>query len=80
MGQIEYKHWFENPKFLITASKAHEVVTKMSKAEKGGGGTINIWSLNLNISRLVFVEPDIPALKYDRDMEIEAANTFIEFI
>ena len=27
----------------------------------------------------IFVKPNIPALKYDRDMEIEAASTFIEF-
>ena len=39
-----------------------------------------MWSLNQNISGLVFVKPNIPALKYGRDMEIEAANTFIEFI
>ena len=52
----------------------------MNKAEKGGGDTINIWKLNQKISGLVLVKPDIPALKYGRDMEIEAANTFIEFI
>ena len=39
-----------------------------------------MWSLNHKISGLVFVEPNIPALKYGRDMEIEAANTFTEFI
>ena len=80
MGQSENEHWFEYRKCLITASKAHEVVTKMTKVEKGGGGTVNMWSLNQKISGLVFVKPNIPALKYGRDMEIEAANTFIEFI
>ena len=29
---------------------------------------------------MVFVKPNICALKYGRDMEIETANTFIEFI
>ena len=38
MGQSENEHWFEYRKCLITASKAHEVVTKMTKVEKGGGG------------------------------------------
>ena len=71
---------FEHRKCFITASKAREVVTEMNKAEKGGGDTINIWTLNQKISGLVLVKPDIPALKYGRDMEIEAANTFIEFI
>ena len=28
----------------------------------------------------IFVKLNIPALKYDRDMDIEAANIFIEFI
>ena len=36
--------------------------------------------LNQTILGLVFVKPSIPALKYGRDMEREAANTFIEFI
>ena len=39
-----------------------------------------MWSWNQKISGLVFVKPNIPALKYGRDMEIEAANNFIEII
>ena len=50
--------------------KVHEVVTKMTKVEKGGGGTVNMWSLNQKISGLVFVESNIPAQKYGRNMEI----------
>ena len=52
----------------------------MTKLEKGGDGAINIWSLNSKISGLVVVKSNIRALKYGRNMEIEAANTFIEFI
>ena len=52
----------------------------MTTVEKGGGGTVNMWYLNQKISGLVFVKPNIPALKYGRDMEIEAANNFIDFI
>ena len=52
----------------------------MTKVVEVGGSTVNMWSLNQKISGLVFVKPNIPALKYGRDMEIEAANTFIEFI
>ena len=69
MSQNENEHWFEYRKCLITASKAHEVVTEMIKVEKGGGGTVNMWSLDQKISGLVFVKPNIPALKYCRDME-----------
>ena len=52
----------------------------MTKVEKSGGGTGNMWSLNQKISTLFFVKLNIPALKYGRDMEIEAANSFVEFI
>ena len=80
VAQSENKNWFEYRKCLITASKAHEVVTKMTKVEKGGGGIISMWSLNQKISGLVLANPNIPALKYGRYNEIEAAITFIEFI
>ena len=80
IDKSENEHWFEYRKYLITASKAHEAVTKMTKVEKGGRGTVNMCPLNQKIPGLVFVGPNIPALKYGRDMEIEAANTFIEFI
>ena len=80
MHQSENEHWFEYRKCLITASTAHEVVAKMTKVEKGGGATVNMWSLNQKISGLAFVRPNIPALKYGRDLKIEAAKNFTEFI
>ena len=52
----------------------------MTKVEKGGGGTVSMWSLNQKMSGLVFVKPNILALEYGRDIEIETANTFIKFI
>ena len=48
------EQWFEYRKCLITTSKAHEVVTKMSKVQKVGAGTMNMWSLNQKIPGLVF--------------------------
>ena len=68
-------------KFKI--SKVHKIVTKLAKAEKGGGNTINMSSLNQEISELVFVKPIFRAeiaLKYGKDMEIEPAHTYIEII
>ena len=47
----------------------------MTKVEKGDGGTVNIWSLNQKISGPVFVKPNITAVKYGRDMKIEAVET-----
>ena len=52
----------------------------MTKEEKFGGGRIKMQSLNQKISRLVFNKPNTPALKYGRDTENKARDTFIEFI
>ena len=54
MDQSENEHWFEHPKCLRTASKAHEIVTKITKLEKCGGGAVNMWFLIQKISGLVF--------------------------
>lgn len=55
-----------------------EVLTKMKKIETGKGGTVDIWSCKQKISGLTFVNPNIPALKYGKDMEIEAVNAFLD--
>ena len=61
--------------------KAREVVTKMKKVRKGRRGAVNIWPLKeKKNSGMTFVKPNIPALKYGRDMEIEAVHTFAEYI
>ena len=67
--------WYLCQEGVITASKAHEVITKMKKVRKGGGGVVNIWSLKENISGMAFVNLNIPALKYGKGMETEAVNT-----
>ena len=53
----------------------------MTKVEKGGVVqlTCGRWTRQKD-SRLVFVKPNIPAPKYGKNMEIETANIFIEFI
>ena len=48
------------------------------KVIKGTGGYVNLWALNQKISGLTFVNPNIPSLKYGRDMEPEAINTFTD--
>ena len=47
----------------------------MEKVRKGGVGVVNIWSLKENFGT-IFVNPNIPALKYEREMEHEAVTTF----
>ena len=54
-------------------------ITKMEKVRKGDQGIVNIWSLKKN-SGMTFVNPNILALKYGRGMEIDAVNTFSEYI
>ena len=49
---------------------------QMTKVKKGGGDTVNMWSLNQKISGLVFIKPNFPALKYGRDMENRGSKYF----
>ena len=75
-GQSDNEAWFNFRKGVITASKAHDVLTKIEKVRNKKGGVISMWSLNQNISGLKFVNPDLHALKYGRTMEVEAINCF----
>jgi hypothetical protein len=77
-GQSTNESWFDYRKGVVTASKAHGVVAKVGKAKKGG--PIDVCSLNQKVSGLCFVNPDIPALKYGRIMEVEAINCFYEIM
>ena len=45
--------------------KGHEVKTKL---KKGCGSYVNLWQLFQKISGLVFTNPNIPALKYGRNL------------
>ena len=67
-------------KELFTASKTHSVLTKINKILRPRGGCVDMWLLCQNISRLSFTNPDLPALKYGRTMEMEAANEFFELM
>ena len=77
-GKNQNQLWYSSRKGVITASKVHEVFTKMKMVIKGTGGYVNLWALNQKISGLTFVNPNIPSLKYGRDMEPEAINTFTD--
>ena len=79
-GQCSNEQWYLCRKGVITASKTHEVITKMKKVRKGGWGAVNIWSLKEKIAGMTFVNPNISVLKYGGDMEIEAVSSFAEYI
>ena len=72
-GQNQNTIWYQFRKGVITASKSHEVKTKMEKIVKGGGGYVSIWDLVQKISGHIFTNPNIPALKCGREMEPHAA-------
>ena len=76
--QSDCDMWFYFRKGVVTASKFHNVLTKMAKISKGGGVYVDIFQLNQSASGLKYVPKDLPALKYGRDMEKEAAITFLE--
>lgn len=77
-GQSANENWFNFRKGVITATKSHEVSTKINSIMRGGCGYVNMWSLNQKISGFTFVNPNIPALKYGRTMEVDAVNTFCD--
>ena len=78
--QSNNKLWYNYRKGVITASKAHSVLTKMNKILKPTGGCVDVWSLCQNISGLSFTKPDFPALKYGQPIEMEAANKLFELM
>lgn len=78
-GQSCNSHWFDCRKGVITASKIHEVKTKMAKVEKGSSD-VNVWALVQKVGGLTFTNPCIPALKYGREMETDAAEKLLEIL
>ena len=73
-GQSSNEIWHRFRKGVVTASKCHDDVhTKMVKDNKGDT-SINMWQLHQKITGLVFVNPNVPALKYGRVMEENAVN------
>ena len=56
-GQNSNEAWYLYRKGVITGSKGNEVITKMKKVKKGGGGYANLWQLFQKVSGLVFVNP-----------------------
>ena len=76
--QSDNTAWFQFRKGTVTASKSHEIKAKMEKFVKVGIGYVNMWNLCQKISGLTSINPNIPTLKYGRDMEQHAFNVFFE--
>ena len=75
-GQSDNENWFQFRKGVISGSKAHAVSARMKKVRKPTGGFVDMYSLKEKVSGRTFTNPNIPALKYSRDMESEALSTF----
>lgn len=76
-GQSSNPSWFDFRKGVITASKVHEVKTKMNKVLLKKGSDKSIWNLIQKVSGLTFVPPSLPALKYGRETEKTAAEKLV---
>ena len=48
------------------------------KTVKGGGDFVNIWNLCQKMCGLTSINPNILALKHERDIEQHASNAFFE--
>ena len=80
-GQSNNECWYFFRRGVVTASKGHDVKTKMETLKRVGScSNMNLWNLFQKISGLVFVRPDIEALKYGVAMEPNAVNCFREVI
>ena len=77
-GQLENTNWHIFRKYVITASKGHDVLTEIRKIQHSDNRSINMFALFQKISGLAYVNPNIPALKYGRCMEIYAVGKFQE--
>lgn len=73
-------NFLENLDLFSIEKKEQETITKTKKVRKVCEGAVTIWWLKEKYSGIAFVNPNISALKYGRDMEIGAANTFAEHI
>ena len=71
--------WFSYRKHVITASKGHEVKTRLATLKRSSeAGKINLEPLFEKIAGKSHGQSDLPALKYGRSMEGDAANVFLE--
>ena len=78
LGQSENPDWFSYRRHVITASKGHDVKTQLAKLRRLSGEKIDLEPLFAKIAGKSHVPSDLPALKYGRSMEGDAANCFEE--
>ena len=74
-GQSDNPFWFSARKHCITASKAHDVVTRMNTYQKKDGEA-DLTSIMEKVFGKPVLNMEIPALKYGREKETEAVATF----
>eukprot|EP00112_Aurelia_sp_Birch-Aquarium-sp1_P024468 Seg7760.2 transcript_id=Seg7760.2/GoldUCD/mRNA.D3Y31 product="hypothetical protein" protein_id=Seg7760.2/GoldUCD/D3Y31 len=77
-GQAENGQWYRFRKHVITASKAHDVKTRMETAQRKGMEKTDFQAVCEKVSGCSKLNPNIPALKFGRAMEGEAISIFIE--
>ena len=78
LGQSENPDWFSYRRHVITASKGHDVKTRLATLKRLSGEKIDLEPLFAKIAGTSHVPSELPALKYGRSMEGDAANCFEE--
>ena len=76
-GQSGNPSWFSYRKHIITASKGHDVKTRMETLRKASE-EVDLISIFNKVKGVSYVNSDLPPLKYGRSMESDAANCFEE--
>ncbi len=77
-GQNENPLWFSVRRHAITASKAHEIKTRMTTASRLGVGNTSFENIFSKMAGNKGPCADLPALKFGRSMEAEAVESFTE--
>lgn len=79
-GQINNVTWSSFRKHAITASIAHDVNTRYLTLQKNASSSdqIDLTSIFHKIANENQINPDLPALKYGRNMEDDAIDTFFD--
>ena len=77
-GHADNEQWFRFRKHVITASKAHDVKTRMETAQREEMESTDFKAVCEKVSESSKINPNIPALKYGRAIEGEAVSTFME--
>ena len=77
-GQTDNMLWLAYRKNAITASKAHNVMTRYASLRRSDNYSDEFRAIFTKVSERSIVNPELPALKYGRSVEEEAVRSFTD--